>query len=158
MTTNLQSIRFNKELSSKLELLSVNFKPAELIWINEFISILKSPTNAEDKTTFDEIISQVQEILKDGKIDIVEIPQVISIINKVYHTKALQTDLFDYDNILLLIKITIETLIDSDIIPLSENNKEIIDNIVNISLDLLRFNPTFVKEGSRGCLHFFGCL
>jgi hypothetical protein len=136
----LSSMKLN--LESKSNELTV----AQTNWIGAFINL--SPD------TIKHILEEIKKI-KTEIIHLHDIPQIITILSTIYHNASIQIDLTKSDNLIILIKFTLDVLIESKYIPLSEVEKGNIETIVNASLDLLKMNINIVKKDSASCFSFF---
>ena len=99
----------------------------------------------------DEFISiidkQINDIMKDKVIDHNDIPSIIYIIvETINNINSLSITINDED-VKKLIKLIIEFIMSKySIIPSYDNNKELYDNIINISIKLLMFELKLNKQ------------
>jgi hypothetical protein len=117
-----------------------NLSQEQIIWIQKFIAL--SPSSLEI------VLGDIENIIKDGKIDLHDIPMIIKMITDMYHYHALKVGILEPKIVISLIKYTINALIDSQYINLPLTERTQINNIINISLDLLSTNLTSDKVKS----------
>jgi hypothetical protein len=124
-----------------------NLSKEQIKWIQKFIAL--SPNSLEV------ILTDIENIIDDNKIDLHDIPIIIKLITDIYHFDALKIGISDPKIIISFIKYTINALIDSQYIGINSAEKRQINNIINISLDLLNINLTSNKV--KYCFNVFGC-
>ena len=122
-----------------------NLSNQEMIWINAYI--YSSPKSLKLVTY------GINNIIKDGKIDIHDIPTIINMIATIYHTESIKNETVNQDNIITFVKFTLNIIIDSKFLLLPEIEKEIIEKIINSSLDLLKLNLNTIKHESVSCFN-----
>jgi hypothetical protein len=92
------------------------------------------------------IDEQINNIMKDKTIDHNDIPSIIYIIvETIYNINSLSITL-NNDNVKELILLTIDFIMSKYSIVPSENNKELYDNIINLSIKLLMFELKLNKQ------------
>jgi len=89
---------------------------------------------------FDKITHDIYNITKDGKIDLHDIPFIVQLLADSYTS-------WTGDNLIVLIQYIIHVLIDSKFILLQDVEKENIDSVVNVCIQLLKTN-SLSKEKS----------
>jgi len=109
-----------------------NFSRAEIDWINNFID--KHPD------VLDKISNDITQITKDGKIDCYDIPVIIKIISHVFHDKKIKNELFNKNNVFLFIRFTFDSLLESKFLFLPDDEKEIIEKMIDTSIVLLQYD------------------
>ena len=149
-STSVQKIQdeyleFTTILNSNLESNKFNLEPEQLNWIKTFIVL--SPN------TFNQIIDEIQ-VLKTDNFDIHEIPKLIFLVANVVKTISIKNDMVKPENIITLIKISLDTILESDILPLPDIDKSIIEYIINHSLDLLSMNILPIEKKINDCCRF----
>ena len=121
-------------LLSNINVPSYNLTPDQINWINDFIKA--SPASIE------KIISDLKTISSTGEIELTNIPQIVKICADIYYSGAINYNLVNPDNIIVLIKFTIDVILNSQLIIVSNVEKEIIQTLVDTSLTLLSMNIT----------------
>lgn len=90
----------------------------------------------ESPETFHSISEQINEIIKDKKIDISEIPKIIHIIAIIFITDFS----FKKVDVIACVRFTLDTIIDSGLLPLNAIETMALKSIIDTSLDLLKIN------------------
>ena len=126
-----------------------NLTSEQQIVIESFIK--KSPT------ILDKITKDIHEITVDGKINLQDIPTIIQLLTNTYHLYSLTDGLLQGDNIIVFIQYTINVIIDSRFILLSDFEKKKMDNLVNSCISLLRTNIIQVNENKTFFSKYFCC-
>jgi DNA-directed RNA polymerase subunit F len=129
-----------------IESKSIKLTVAQKNWISAFINL--SPY----------AIKQILEEINNIKTEIIhihDIPKIINNLSTIYRNASIQINFANSDNLIILIKITLDVLIEYKYIPLPEVEKRNIETIVNASLDLLKQNIKIVKKNSSSCFSFF---
>jgi hypothetical protein len=124
-----------------------NLTQEQIKWIKNFIAL--SPNSLEI------IVTDLENIIQDGRIDLHDIPIIIKLITDIYHYDSLKIGILEPKIVISVIKYTINALIDSQYINLPLIEKTRINNIINVSLDLLSTNLTANKATS--CFNIFKC-
>lgn len=104
----------------------------------------------EDPDSFDSIMISIDEILKDGKLDISDIPQMILIISTLFKNSTKSINIH-YINV---VRFIVNTLLDSErwIMTISEIDLRLLQKNVDTSLELLNSNVcVVVKQTSTKC-------
>ena len=115
--------------------------------INEREYLIKSFNNS---AMINEIKNVLDDILKDGKIDYHDIPNIVLLITKIFSNYLIYNRNL---NILNIIKFTIECIVFSHMSSLSDNDIIIYDNIISISIQLLATSPNILNTKCN-CLSF----
>jgi hypothetical protein len=136
----------------KMMLLNLNSSEYDLSseqidWIKKFIAL--SPKSLEN------ILIDIKVIIEDKKIDLHDIPMIIKLITDVYYNDAIKINISKPKNIICFIKYTITILINSQYIDLSLAEKNVIMNIIDISLNLLTTN--LKTNNIKCCFTNLGC-
>lgn len=84
-------------------------------------------------TVFEKIIDDIRNITKDGNIDLHDIPCMVKLLADSY-------SLFTEDNLIVFIQYTINLIIDSKFVTLPDTEKQTIETVLNISIQLLKTN------------------
>jgi hypothetical protein len=136
----------------KMMLLNLNsseydLSSEQIAWIKKFIAL--SPKSLEN------ILIDIKVIIEDKKIDLHDIPMIIKLITDVYYNDAIKINISKPKNIICFIKYTITILINSQYIDLSSAEKNVIMNIIDISLNLLTTN--LKTNNIKCCFTNLGC-
>jgi hypothetical protein len=94
---------------------------------------------------FNSISNEIQNICYDGKIDIDDIPQIILLISKIYKSNIIMNNIENID-IVSIVKFTFNSILHAGILPLGNIDINVIDKIVNSSIDLLKLNIDIKKN------------
>jgi len=100
-------------------------------WIHHYFE--KSPESLK------QIIEQVESILSDGVINIEDVPAIIKCISTIYHERALLMEMADLSNLILLVRYTLDCMIDTNMVATNYFEKKTLEFVVNSSLDLLQY-------------------
>jgi len=88
-------------------------------------------------------------------IDLHDIPIILRMITEVYHNKSIQNEMFHKANILLFVRFTFNSLLESKFLLLPDIEKEIIEKMVNNSIDLLQYNISDLAFEEDCCKNLF---
>jgi hypothetical protein len=119
-------------LLSNIHTPSYHFTQEQLNWIKQFI------TSSPD--SFKQLTTDIQAIIEGGQIGLQSIPKIIHLCADIYNNAALKNGLSNPANILLFIRFTLDTMLSSKYLPLPEIEKELIQQLVDTSLNLLEIN------------------
>ena len=100
-------------------------------WIYHYFE--KSPE------TLKQIVEQIENIVSDGVINVEDIPEIIKCISTIYHERSLLMNMTELTNIILLIRYTLDCMIETDMIVTNYFEKKTLEFVVNSSLDLLQY-------------------
>lgn len=89
---------------------------------------------------FDKITKEIEEIAKDGKIDLHDIPAIIQLLADTYRLYSVTDGLLIGDTSIIFVQYTINVIIDSKFVTIPEFEKQVIETLVNSCLTLLRMN------------------
>ena len=109
---------------------------------------------AESPETFTKIDFAIENIIINEKFDIHDIPQIILAISTVIKNDKILTGQFAIE----IIKLFIEAIIDSEVLPFPECEISIIKKIVNSSIELLEIKMPETEQNTVGCFRFFDCI
>ena len=98
---------------------------------------------------FSQIEDNINNILSDGKINIHDIPQIVKLISTIYHL-----NMPNNTNIISVVRFTVDSILNSGLFPLPDIEIQIIESIVDSSLDLLQMNITGIKKDIFGFYKF----
>ena len=135
-----------KNIITNITNVKYNLSPEQIAWIKYFVSL--SPN------TLEIILTDIQNIIKDGKIDLHDIPMIVKLVADIYHTDIKKLSIRDSKNLIVIIKYTLNILIDTQYIELSLEEKEKITNVLDASLYLLSMNIK-TNEKSKYCFYWF---
>ena len=99
---------------------------------------------------FNQIHSMVDEIIGDGVLDIHDVPKIVLLVSKIYKTHLIG-EIIKQVKILSVIRFTVDSLLESGLIPLPEIEIIIIKKIVDVSIDLLSTNIDIIEEEAKTC-------
>jgi len=112
-------------------------------------SLLQSIVN-DCPALYDDIITETLDIFKDRKISLHEIPKVVFIVSKILMKFRLVSDPdIKYAH---LIKFIVDAIIESDILPITGFERDIVESIVDTSIDLLSFEIAVVGKAAKGAV------
>ena len=114
------------------KLVECNLTKAQENWIHQFINCCPK--------AFVEISTEFDAIMYDGKIDAHDIPHIISVMSKIYHSHAIIAEFQNTDNMFILIEFTMDCVIDSVM-----SDSKIAKLLVNSSISLLKQNVKLSK-------------
>lgn len=101
---------------------------------------------------FNKISEDIKEILADGKLDLHDIPIIVSLITKLFNTNLIKTALINVD-LINIIQVTIDILLESGLLPFPGFELKIIKCVIDSSLTLLRTNIKYVEKKTH-CFSF----
>ncbi len=113
----------------------------QLIRLLKVLSALTVET--KDSTPLNNILNSLNEIFKDGKLEIHEIPLLIKVLNENVSKQKISN--ITYADFSLLLKLLIIILVELNILKLNVNDIKIINALIDTSLELLNiqmFVPT----------------
>jgi hypothetical protein len=150
------TIELSQLLLANLHAPTFNLSQEQINWINQFIS--SSPDS------FAQIANDVKAIRDTGKIGVQTIPQIIHLCADIYNNASIKNGLSNPANIIVFIKFTLDTILSSKLLPLPEVEKELIQQLVDTSLNLLSMNLSSIETEigdlksvpcCRSLFHFF---
>jgi hypothetical protein len=126
--------------------------PAEIEYIN---TLIKAESNISGNS---DIIIQIQtnfnSIIKEGGIGLQDIPLIVLIVSNILKTHMIQNTIQNV-GIINIIKFILDSLFDSDVLPINHIEAGIIKNLVDSSLQLLKTNIDFVVQEEQVICGFF---
>ena len=125
---------------------SVKLTDSEVNFIEELITKYPNILN--------QIKDQIDNIISDGKIDLHDIPQIILLISNIYTSHIFEKSIENVE-IINIVKFTLDSLIDSSVLPLPNIKKEIIKKTIDSSISLLNFNITTIFKKEKICCYNF---
>jgi hypothetical protein len=137
-------------LLTNLNTPSYNLSQDQIYWINQFINA--SPAS------FAKVDADVTNLISDGKIGLQSIPQLVKICADIYSSGAISSNMVNSQNTIALIKFTLEVILTSQLIVMSDDDKEAIKRLVDISLSLLSMNIDSVIDSVETSKCFVGFL
>jgi len=132
-TTNLCELLLNN-----IHCLSYQLTSEQINWINEFIKY--SPSS------FYKIKSDISSITSSGVIGLNNIPQIVKLIADIYYSEANNNNLVNSEHIISFIKYTLDVMFNSQLLILPGIEKDIIIELVDTSLILLRMNINKIES------------
>ena len=96
---------------------------------------------------FHQMEQDIEMIISDRKIDYHDIPLIILLISNMYHTDIIHTNINNIE-IINLIKFIVDSILQSDYIPLPHLERYIIQQLIDSSLELLKFNLSAEINGN----------
>jgi hypothetical protein len=133
-------------INKKLNTGSFKLTISQINWINFYINLCPN--------SFNDITKEITNIIKCSKINLHDIPNIIIIISRIYRNNIIENDIENPENIIVFIKFTIDSILESDLFIVPNIEKHIIESIINSSLDLLKLNINIVKEESECCFFY----
>ena len=121
------------------KLVACNLTKNDENWIHQFINSCP--------IAFSEISAEIDSIMYDGKIDVHDIPHIISIASKIYLSHAILAEFKNTDNMFMLIEFTIDCIMDA-IMP--DLEKLVAKRLVRSSISLLK-QSVVLKEVKYKC-------
>jgi len=103
---------------------------------------------------FEKITRDINDISKDGKLDLHDVPSIIQLLVDTYQLYNVNNTLLNRENVIVFIQYTINVIIDSKFIELPDFEKKIIEIVVNASIQLLKTN---IVSNTKKCFHFQSC-
>ena len=104
----------------------------QIEWIHQYFE--KSPDSLQ------QIIEEMENILSDGVIDVKDIPRIVKCISIIYHERSVIMDMADLSNLLLLVRYTLDCMIETNMFITHYLEKKTLEFVVDSSLDLLQYN------------------
>jgi hypothetical protein len=124
---------------------NVALSPRELALINQILG---------DENVGAKINDLFTKILADGKIDVYDVPNLVLVLTEIYKTHIINKGITDV-NVINMIELTLDCILDSDLVPIPEMEKKIMKSIIETSLKLLETNLPAIKSGWS---LVYGCL
>lgn len=140
VSTNNSSV--NLDLVEILQSAIKNMNIKGEISLNTNEVVFMETVMKENPDAFKNISAQITDILNSRKIEISDIPHIIYVISTIYleHFKCKDINIID------CIKFTIDTIIDSGLLPINGRELAILKTVVDNSLNLLKMNIPIIEE------------
>jgi len=103
---------------------------------------------------FEKITKDINDIYKDGNIDLHDIPFIIQLLVDTYQLYNVNNTLLNTENVFVFIQYTIDVIIDSKFVELPDFEKKIIETVVKSSIQLLKTN---IVPSTKKCYSFTSC-
>jgi len=126
---------------------SFDLNPLEVKFLHSLLD--KSPD------TVNGIVAQIEQITSDGQIAFHEIPQLVLLIVDAFKSHAIQNSIHSV-GVLGIVKFTIDGLLQSGLIPLPQMELDLIQKVIDTSLDLLKMTPDIPAKVESCCFRVFG--
>jgi len=151
----MTSLTANLENNLNNPVIATNLTPAEFAYVH---TLLQSEYDISGNTG---IISRIQtefnSIIKDGIISLHDIPQLVLLITDILKSNIVQNTIQNV-GIINIIKFILDSLFDSNVLPLNTTELYLVKTLVDSSLQLLQTNIDFVvKEEKVVCSFFETC-
>ena len=143
---------YNIELDFFSEILETQLKKTNVLNQSE-IDFLNNLINHSPEI-LDNITVEIHNIVEDGKIDYHDIPQIILLLSNMYKNHIFGKVVEDV-GVSNIVKFTIDTFLQSGILPLPNLELQIIQKLVDSSIDLLKMNTEVIKKEEECCFAFF---
>lgn len=141
-SSNLVQISVVKDLSElllqNLNVTTYNLTKDQISWIKLFIEGSTGSLNDLQK--------DILSISSTGKIGLDNIPQIVKLCADVYKSVSISQNICDSENIIAFIKYTLDVIINSKFVTLFGVKKEVIEKLVDTSLNLLSMNINTIKQ------------
>lgn len=131
---SLAEIILDKITNNKLSIILNN---DEIIYLQTLL--------AKNPEVFSKISENINNIMADGKLDLHDIPQIILLISNSINANLIKHILVNVD-IINIIQFTINTLLESELLPFPDFELTIIKYVIDSSLTLLRTNIKYGKK------------
>jgi len=136
-------IFFINKMTNNLVLNKFKLNDDDITWVKDLITDVPE--------TLHQIIHELQHF-QGMKLNLHDIPKLVMIITQIYDTVLMRVGKtkIEYKKMVVLIKFTIDTIIDS-ILPLPDVEKHIIETIVNSSIDLVGLKIRSIERKVQSC-------
>jgi hypothetical protein len=135
-----------QELNASPLILVITLTPVEINLLTYILS--RSPEYV------DAIADEVNKIVRQGRIELHDIPDIILLIVDIYKTKFSEHDI-NIADIAGIVKFTVDALLHSGVLPLPEIEIEIIEKLLDSSIALLKTSPRVVSSMETCCFKLF---
>jgi DNA-directed RNA polymerase subunit F len=116
-------------LLSNLHDIKYKLDENQIKWIETFVK--NSPESISELT------NELTNITETGEIDLYKLPHLVKVFANIYDKGSQQIKIYENTNILVIIQYTLDVLINSDLLKITNVDKEVISNIIDTSLFLL---------------------
>jgi hypothetical protein len=118
--------------------------PNEIKYVQALLNKMPEKFNAIHKT--------IDDILEDGQVNIHDIPKMVLLISQIYKQNVIP-QLVKTIDMFKIVRFTLDALFDSGILPISSFETQVIQRVVDSSLDLLALELPKVEEEVVSCCH-----
>jgi hypothetical protein len=122
---------------------SYKLSSTQINWITQFIN--SSPES------FTVITNDIKNITSTGSIGLHNIPQIIHLCADIYSSNAIKNGLSNPTNIITFIKFTLDVILTSKYLILPDIEKELLQSLVDASLNLLIMNLGSIEDDIAYC-------
>jgi hypothetical protein len=153
----LSIIRSSAKIDSLLDKLNCTLDNNTRQKINNILDFLsQNNVKLDNEPPVKNIISGIKDVFNDGKLDLSDIPTLITLVTNMLNTRLSCLKIkIDTNIITIIIKLLIHTLITEKVIKISETEEKSIDKLIDSSIVLL--NTTIAISNVRcSCLPCFG--
>jgi len=112
----------------------VTLSNSEVVFINQLMK--------ESPQSFQDVSSQINSILEKREIEISDIPHLLYIIASIY----IKDFRYKNINIIACIQYTLETIIDSGVLPINKYEEKLLKTVIETSLNLLKMNLPLIED------------
>lgn len=142
LAIDVMSILYNRTVVKPV----VELTPTDITVIHKMIS--------DNPEMFRKIDAAIIEMIRDGRLDFHDIPQIIFIIT----TLIKQQPVITSDNAFKIIKFIIYSILDAGVLPIPQFEIDVAKRVADASLDLLIINLPEIKRRVSTCMHLCcGC-
>ena len=131
---------------TKPYLLEIKLTPVEMGWIEKFM--IQCPESIVD------ITKGIQNIISDGVINIHDIPAIVKLVGDIINNHAIRQEMTNLNNSKVFIKLIMHIVIYSDLFIIPSVEKNIMEIMINNSIDLLFFNLRVVEVETETCFNY----
>ena len=104
----------------------------------------------ESPELVNKIHEEIDKLVSTGKIDAHDIPNMVLLVSKIYKAHLTENSMEDV-SIVNLVKFTLDTILDSGMIPLPQLELKILRKLVDSSLDLLEMELRIFEKEKECC-------
>lgn len=109
----------------------------------------------ESPELVNKIHEEIDKLVSTGKIDAHDIPNMVLLVSKIYKAHLTENSMEDV-SIVNLVKFTLDTILDSGMIPLPQLELKILRKLVDSSLDLLEMELRIFEKEKECCFTICG--
>ena len=129
-------------------IINVNLTPVEISYINILLNEESHMTG--NPTVINQIEFEFNNIVKEGKISIIYIPELVLLMTNILKTHIISNTLQNI-GIINIIQFLLNSLLTSNLLPLNDEEVCLIKSLINTSLELLKTNIDFLYEENVYC-------
>ena len=111
----------------------------------EKLEKLEKLDNSNKSRIISKILNEFNNIIKDGMINLHDIPEIILLITDILKTNIIQNNVQNIE-IINIIKFILDSLFESNILLLNSSEINIVNSLIDSSLQLLKTNIDFVVK------------